>query len=144
MENQEKIYGIYPGSIADTQKIENLSEVDLYFAIDALGYHIWYCNHSMAHDRIPRIDLTEEQYALEYLVYQTRKFGIELPDAEIGKHIPRTESYSAWYEFYHNHFYKVLNQNQFEDFKQRKLNGQNVDEYMPTGNWKDSIALKRK
>ena len=37
MENQEKIYGIYPGSIADTQKIENLSEVDLYFAIDGFG-----------------------------------------------------------------------------------------------------------
>ena len=45
-----------------------------------MGAHIWRCRHDMAHGRIPEIDLTEEQYALEYMVYQTTKFGVELPD----------------------------------------------------------------
>lgn len=142
MENKKRIYGLDPGSIENLEQINNLSELDLYFAIDGLGYHIWYCNHAMAHDRIPKVDLTEEQYALEYLVYQTRKFGVELPDAKEGKHIERTQSYDAWYRFYHNHFYNFLTKKQFEEFQYRKLNGENVDEFIPQGSWKDLLVEK--
>lgn len=90
-----RIYGIDPGSIQDVEKINNLSEVDLYFMIDTMGGHIWRCKHDMAHGRIPEIDLTEEQYALEYMAYQTTKFGVELPIPEIDKHITATPSYNA-------------------------------------------------
>lgn len=142
MESKKNIYGIYPGSIENTKQIDDLSEIDLYFAIDGLGYHIWYCNHQMAHDRIPRVDLTEEQYALEYLVYQTRKFGVELPEAEEGKHIQTTESYNAWYRFYNNHFNNVLTKKQFDEFQHKKIENQNVDEFMPQGNWRDLLIEK--
>lgn len=142
MENKKRIYGLDPGSIKNKDQIDNLSEIDLYFAIDGLGYHIWYCNHAMSHDRIPKVDLTEEIYALEYLVYQTRKFGVELPDAEDGKHVARTQSYDAWYRFYYNHFNNVLTKKQFEELQYRKLNGQNIDEFLPQGNWKDLVIEK--
>ena len=79
-ENKVRIYGIDPGSIKEVEKINNLDEIDLWLTIDGLGYHIWWCNHAMSHGRIEKVDLTEEQYALEYLVYQTRKFGVELPE----------------------------------------------------------------
>ena len=139
MENKKRIYGLDPGSIENLEQINNLSELDLYFAIDGLGYHIWYCIHAMSHDRIPKVDLTEEQYALEYLVYQTRKFGVELPDAVEGKHIERTQSYDAWYRFYHNHFNNVLTKQQFEELQYKKINGENIDEFMPQGSWKDLL-----
>ena len=59
----------------------------------------------MSYDRILKVDLTEEQYAL---VYQTRKFGVELPDAEEGKRVVRIQTYDAWYRFYYNYFNNVL------------------------------------
>ncbi len=145
--NQEKedriknarIYGIDPGSIKDVEKVNNLNEVDLYFAIDAMGGHIWRCRHDMAHGRIPQIDLTEEQYALEYMVYQTTKFGVELEAPAIDKHISATPSYNAWYKFYSNHFKNVLTDEQWMAFQQAQLNGQDTTAYMPSGHWTDLL-----
>lgn len=134
-----RIYGIDPGSIKDVERINNLSEVDLYFAIDAMGGHIWRCRHDMAHGRIPEIDLTEEQYALEYMVYQTTKFGVELPAPEIDKHITATPSYNAWYKFYSSHFKDVLTDEQWNAFQQAQRNGQDTSAFMPTGHWTDLL-----
>lgn len=134
-----RIYGIDPGSIKDVERINNLSEVDLYFAIDAMGGHIWRCRHDMAHGRIPEIDLTEEQYALEYMVYQTTKFGVELPTPEIDKHITSTPSYNAWYKFYSSHFKDVLTDEQWNAFQRAQRNGQDTSAFMPTGHWTDLL-----
>ncbi len=134
-----RIYGIDPGSISDVEKINNLSEVDLYFAIDAMGGHIWRCRHDMAHGRIPKIDLTEEQYALEYMVYQTTKFGVELPAPEIGKHITATSSYKAWYKFYSSHFNDGLTDEQFNAFQQAQREGKDTSAFMPSGHWTDLL-----
>lgn len=134
-----RIYGIDPGSIQDAEKINNLSEVDLYFAIDAMGGYIWRCRHDMSHGRIPEIDLTEEQYALEYMVYQTTKFGVELPAPEIDKHVTATPSYNAWYKFYSNHFKAVLTDEQWNAFQQAQRNGQDTSAFMPSGHWTDLL-----
>lgn len=134
-----RIYGIDPGSISDVEKINNLSEIDLYFAIDAMGGHIWRCKHDIAHGRIPEIDLTEEQYALEYMVYQTTKFGVELPAPEIDKHITATPSYNAWYKFYSSHFKDVLTDEQWNAFQQAQRNGQDTSAFMPSGHWTDLL-----
>lgn len=134
-----RIYGIDPGCIQDVEAINNLSEVDLYFSIDAMGGHIWRCNHDMHHGRIPIIDLTEEQYALEYMVYQTTKFGVELPEPTIDKHISATPSYKAWYSFYSNHFKNVLTDEQWDLFKQAHKSGQDISLFMPTGHWTDLL-----
>ena len=134
-----RIYGIDPGCISDVEAINNLSEVDLYFAIDALGGHIWRCKHDMAHGRIPKFDLTEEQYALEYMVYQTTKFGVEIPEPEIDKHITRTPSYNAWFKFYSNHFKDVLTDEQWDAFQQAQEEGQDTSAFMPSGHWTDLL-----
>ena len=134
-----KIYGIYPGSIKDVETINNLNEVDLYFAIDAMGGHIWSCRHNMAHGRIPEIDLTEEQYALEYMVYQTTKFGVELPAPEIDKHINSTPSYWAWFRFYDNHFKNFLTNEQWQAFQKARSNGKDTSAFMPSGHWTDLL-----
>lgn len=134
-----RIYGIDPGCIKDVESINNLSEVDLYFAIDAMGGHIWRCQHDASHGRIPPVDLTEENYALEYMSYQTTKFGVELNEPEIDKHITPTPSYNAWYNFYNNHFKHVLTDEQFQKFLDEKRKGNDVSAYMPTGFWADSL-----
>lgn len=138
-----KIYGIYPGSIKDVSKIEALSEVDLYFLIDALGGHIWNCRHQMSHGLIPPIDLTEEQYALEYLVYMTRKFGVELEEPEYQSHVSNTPSYRAWFQFYDDHF-KSMTDEEWNEFKSLKDAGEDVSAYMPKGSWKDLLKKPEK
>ena len=139
-----RIYGIDPGSISDVEEINNLSEVDLYFAIDALGGHIWRCNHDMYHGRIPKTDLTEEQYAIEYMVYQTKKFGVELPEPEVDKHITPTPSYRAWFEFYHHHFNDVLSNEEWNAFQRAKKAGQDTSSFMPSGHWTDLLEKETK
>ncbi len=134
-----RIYGIDPGSISDVEEIKNLNEVDLYFAIDAMGAHIWRCKHDMSHGRISEIDLTEEQYALEYMVYQTTKFGVELPEPEMDKHITATPSYNAWYKFYADHFKHTLTNEQWKAFQQAEREGQDTSSFMPSGHWTDLL-----
>lgn len=134
-----RIYGIDTGSIQDVETINNLGEVDLFFQIYSLGHHIWRCNHDMAHGRIPQIDLTEEQYALEYMVYLTTKFGVELAEPEIDQHIRATESYNAWYQFYSNHFNYTLTNDEWKEFMTLKEAGEDVSAYMPKGDWRDLL-----
>lgn len=138
-ENKKRIYGIDPGSIKEIDKINSLDEIDLWMQIDALGYHIWYCNHAMAHGRIEKVDLTEENYAMAYLVYQTIKFGVELPEPEEGKYIIPTPSYYAWYSFYSNHFKRVLTDKEWEEFTYLKSKGEDISKYLPKGSWKDLL-----
>lgn len=134
-----RIYGIDPGCIKDVEMINSLSEVDLYFMIDALGERIWRCKHYMAHGRIPEIDLTEEQFALEYMIYQTTKFGVELPKPEIDKHINVTPSYRAWYKFYENHFKCTFTDEQWKEFQRAQESGQDTSAFMPSGKWTDLL-----
>ncbi len=139
-----RIYGIDPGNIKDVEAINNLSEVDLYFHINALGGHIWRCNHEMFHHRMPIVDLTEENYALEYMVYQTKKFGVELDEPAIDKHITPTPSYNAWFRFYNHHFQDVLTEEQWEAYQQAQENGQDTSEFMPSGHWSDLLKEETK
>ena len=85
------------------------------------------------------MDLEEEQYALEYLVYQTTKFGVDLPKPESGKHIIPTDSYWAWFRFYDNHFKHVLTEEQWDAFQEARSKGKDISAFMPSGNWADSL-----
>jgi len=144
MKNENRIFGLDPGAIKNPEQIDNLSEIDLYFAIEGLGLHIWCRQYEMAHNRSQNIDLTEQQFALEYLVYQTTKFGVDLPVPKKGYHIETTDSYNVWYKFYYNHFNNILSKEQFEKFQEKKLKGQNIEEFMPKGDWRDLLNEKSK
>ncbi len=134
-----RIYGIDPGYIKDVELFKNMGEIELYFNIAAIGGHIWRCRHDMSHGRIPEIDLTEEQYAFEYMVYQTTRFGVEFPEPEIDKHITATPSYNAWYTFYNTHFNHTLTEEQWNSFQKAKKEGKDVSMFMPKGNWQDTL-----
>lgn len=142
-ENKTRIYGIDPGSIKDVDDFNSLDEIDLWMNIDALGFYLWYCNHEMSDGRMDYVDLTEEQYAMEYMVYQTKKFGVELGEPEEGKHIEQSDSYMAWYQFYSNHFKNVLSKEDFNKFVLAKKNNEDITSYLPEGSWKDSMGKSK-
>lgn len=130
-EIEDKIYGIYPGSIEDVEKINNLNEIDLFLAIDSLSYSLW----KKKKDISLNIDTTEDEYALDYMIYQTTKFGVDLSIPIDGNRIFKTSSYIAWYSFYKNHFKK--NKDTWKRFLYAKKNNFDISEYLPKGNWKD-------
>ena len=122
-EQNQRIYGLDPGCIKDVSIINNLSEINLYFMINAMEQYIRRCKYDMFLDRIPKIDLTEEQYALEYMVYQTTKYGVELDDPTVNKHIIPTDSYRLWFDFYSNYFKNIFTNESFNSFWQIQNNG---------------------
>ena len=134
-----RIYGIDPGNLKDPEEIKSMSELDLYLMIESMGAFIWRCNHDMADNRMEYVDLTEYNYAQEILVYQTTRFGVELAEPEMGKHIEPTESYYAWYKFYSNHFRYTLTDEEWDAFQDARRNGEDVSQYMPAGDWRDSL-----
>lgn len=140
--NEEKIYGIYPGSLVNPGLIDNLNEIDLYLQIDAVQENI-YWKYNMGASAHIDINLTEDRYALEYLIYKTKKFGTKIPNPKKGKHIQLTEEYLMWYEYYENHFKNILSENEWNEFLRRKHNDEDVSEFLPSGNWK-GFSLKRK
>lgn len=143
MENEEKIFGIYPGIIKDTSEVDNYDEIDLYFMIDSIGGMIWRLNHDMADGRIERVDLTGYQYAIEYCLNQTRKFGVELDEPTPGKHMETTDSYRAWYSFYNNHFKNVLTDDEWDEFQRRKNCGEDYSKFLPKGDWREPLKQKK-
>ena len=85
--NQVKISGLYPGSLKEiVDYIDTLDEKELFLLLKEV--------RESKRDFLPRIvasnnSLKEiENYkeicsAEEYLIYQTRKFGVDIPDGEV-------------------------------------------------------------
>ena len=139
-----KVYGIYPGKGTDTEKIENLSEVDLYFEIEELDNFICGLKLDVDDEDTDKSYLTELEYAYDYLVYQTRKFGVDIPDAKSDERVVETDSFCAWFNFYKNHFKNELTEKEKFDFMKKKVAGEDISEYLPKGNWKDSLEEEKK
>lgn len=135
-----RIHGIYPGLETNVDYVNSLSEVDLYFAIDAVEKHIEKCQHDMAYNSKLKIDLTEQEYFLDYMIYLTTKFGVKLPAPEEGKRIQITMSYNAWFNFYANHFNNVLTEEQWWEFCAARRSGNDISSYLPKGHWTDSLG----
>ena len=105
---------------------------------------LWRLNHDMADGRIEEVDTTDIQYGLEYLVNKTRKFGVELPEPEAGKHLEPTESYLTWFKFFHDHFHYWLTDEEWKNYQKARKNKEDVSAYMPQGSWKDLLEEKKK
>ena len=138
-DNNTRIYGIYPGCIKKPEAFDTMSEVDLYILINAMSEHLWKCKLNMAHGKIPEADLTEEEYALEFMIYKTKRFGTELPDPQINKHVIPNSSYHSWFEFYNYHFKNVLTDEEWNAFLEARKNNEDISAFLPKGNWKDAL-----
>ena len=140
--SDEKIYGIYSGSLQWPEMIDKLNEVDLYLQIGALKENI-YWKYKMASAAHSELNTTEDDYALEYLIYKTKKFGTKIPEPKRGQHIRITEEYERWYEYYENHFKKNLTEEEWNEFLIKKYNNEDVSEFLPSGKWKGFTHIRK-
>jgi len=95
----------------------------------------------MADGRIKEnVSLEKEQYAIEYCVMQTRRFGVDIPDPKDGEHVERTPSYNAWFKWWDSYFQDELGREEFEEYLLLKHEGKDVSHFRPKGDWKKNIV----
>ena len=138
---EEKLWGVY-NTFDDPEMFETLDEIDIWKKIDNLGGSIFWAMHDAGKPWATNVsteDLINAQYNLEYLVYSTRRFGVEFSkEPSATEHVERSESYNAWFRFWHNHF-ESMSPEVYNQFVDDKFSGKDISKYMPSGSWKDSL-----
>ena len=142
MENmKEKVWGLY-NTFDNPESIEKLDEIDIWKKINSLGGAIFWAQHDAGKPWaavVSMAQLIEAQYNLEYLVYSTRRFGVEFSrEPSATEHVERSESYNTWFRFWHDHF-ESMSPEVYDQFVDDKCAGKDISKYMPTGSWKDSL-----
>ena len=66
---EKKVYGVYSGSIENLKEIDKLSEVELFLAISSLDNYILKYKRIQAYNMTRGLDITEDEFALEYLMH---------------------------------------------------------------------------
>ncbi len=139
-----KIYGKYKGSARYINNVEKLSEIELFFLIHHLNYYIWRCHREVYLKQMVNHDFIEDIYALEYLKYQTTRFGVKLKEPSIFNKIGSSESYESWYQFYENHFYHLLTDKDLDNLKKDFYSGKDITKYLPETTWQEQYKNKTK
>ncbi len=140
---EPKKWGLY-NTFDNPELLDTLDEIDIWKKIDNLGGAIFQANHDAADNRpwaanISMTDLMQAQYNLEFLVYYTKKFGVEFSrEPSETEHVERSASYNAWFQFWHDHF-KSMSPEVYDQFVEDKFSGKDISKYMPTGSWKDLL-----
>lgn len=141
MAEEGKKWGLY-NTFDDPSSLDALDEIDIWKKIDNLGGSIFWAIHDSGRPwaaKVSMADLIEAQYNLEYLVYYTKKFGVEFSrKPSETEHVERSESYNAWFRFWHEHFDNMTTE-VYNKFVDDKFNGKDITKYMPTKSWKDSL-----
>ena len=137
----EKQFGKYDGGILKDPSIVNTcTEQELYRMIEAFGYKIWRLNHDMADGRIKEnIDLMPYQYAIEYCVMHTTRFGVEISEPKEGEQVKATKSYWAWFKWWDNYFKNTLTDEECEEYEHKSERVEDISKFRPTGDWKDNL-----
>lgn len=142
----ERKWGIY-NTFNHPEALEDLDEIDIWKKIDNLGGSIFWAIHDRDKpwgQKISAQDLIEAQYNLEYLVFFTRKFGVEFTkEPSADEHVERSESYNTWFRFWHNHF-ESMSPEEYDQFVDDKFSGKDISKYMPSSSWKDSLESSEK
>lgn len=141
MKEEKKEFGKYDGGLlSDSSCVLTCTEQQLYFYINAFGGMIWRLKHDMAHGRIKEeIDLTPYQYAIEYCVMHTPRFGVEIEEPKEGEHVKTTKSYWAWFKWWDEYFQRTLSQEEYDDYMNKVRNGEDISQFRPKGDWHDLL-----
>ncbi len=131
-----RIPGLDPGCI-DPKSVVNISEGKLYLMISGMHTYIAELQEKMIHGLMPKRDLTEELLGAEYLIYQTRRFGVELDEPDVDKHIAPTPSYLFFMNFYAWHFEEVLSRKERYALAVAIKKGEDISAFLPSGSWLD-------
>lgn len=143
--NTEKVFGTYTGCLTaeGIGLITSGTELQLYLTIFSLGGYIWRTNHDAYHGWI---ELTKEdytsliecQYAIEFAVLQTRRFGVEIPEPKNNEHVKRTDSYNKWFRWWDDYIQQGLTDEEHKVLDSLINNNKDYSEFRPKGDWKDN------
>ena len=141
MKTEKKQFGKYDGGILDDPSfLTTCTEQELYFFINNMGGMIWRLNHDMADGRIKEnLGLTSYQYAVEYCVMHTPRFGVKIDEPKEGEHVKATDSYWAWFSWWDNYFRRTLSKEEYEDYLHKVDNKEDISQFRPTGDWRDNL-----
>lgn len=140
MEAEKKQFGKYDGGmLKDPSCVENCTEQQLYFYINTFGGMIWRLKHDMAHGRIGEVDLTPYQYAIEYCVMRTPRFGVKIEEPAEGGHVKTTDSYWAWFRWWDEYFQKTLTDKEYQEYIRKSNDGEDISQFRPKGDWRDNM-----
>jgi len=93
------IFGIYPGSIKNPDAFLTISELKLFLNIRHRDSREYFIHNSLVSQMMP----LEDAYAIEFVAYQTVRFGVQIPEPKMGERILATPSYREWfYSHYDN------------------------------------------
>ena len=145
MQSSKKIWGIF--NTLDKEKLDGLNEFDVWMKIYLLNNDI---NFALNYSKNPwNKDISvkavlEEQFNLEYLIYYTKKFGVEFEKSPTyGVHVDRTDSFNMWYNFWLDHFNSMA-YNDYKNYIKDRNTGVDISSYLPIDSWKNVSKSKEK
>jgi hypothetical protein len=137
--NNEKIFGIYPGflTVKDLIELEDFCESELFYLIDTLGKSISLAAE-IAKKKKTVIDLTEELYAIDFLITQASSFGVVVPNPTLNDRIAPTESFILWYSWWAKYYEETLTDNDRRLYDEMYAKGEDVSLlFRPSGDWEE-------
>lgn len=135
--SNSKVYGRDPGNIRDIEAVKNADEIDLFLMIYELTNDLNILKYTVP-TRISYVDMTLSTFALKYMIYQTKKFGVDLPEPKEGTQFITTESYDSWFNYYKKHIIDSYTSEEISAYKVLKKSGKDVSFFEPKGNWYDN------
>ena len=138
---EKKIWGLYCPANYNPEKVLEMTEMDVWKTIELLGAALFWERHDKNKPwrqpgRTPD-EIKDSQYALEYLVYYTRNFGVEFtrePSEE--EHVENSQSFNSWYNFWKKHFENMSKQ-EYDEFILAKTQGKDITKYLPSKTWQE-------
>lgn len=120
-----KTFGIYPGNV----DIKDIGEFELFLSIKILTdaiYTLVYSNEKLSMD-----DMLEMQYGLEYLMYKTKTYGLDVSEPCYPEHITAGPLFDEWYQYYSSYL-EQLDESKIEEINNCLKNGESVEKYAPS------------
>ena len=104
---QEKLYGQYPGSLSIhvQNKIQVMSEEEIFKLIYYIEGEVFWSQHEDRNYTNDFKELEEKTFALDFVIYSTRKFGINF-NPPSTKRLEKKEEYLNWYKKWNNRLLK--------------------------------------
>lgn len=140
--NKRKQYGKYCGPLlADVKDaIRNWPEQKLFIEIQSFVIKEDTLEGDML-EGIIKTDLdllSSYQYAIEFLVMQTSRFGVEFEEPKEGEHLKYPASYEQWFIWWSEYLDYTISSEEKDDLKSRLEKNVDVSMYRPEGDWRKS------
>ena len=138
-----RIVGLDPGDLEDTERTNNLSEIGLWLDITNRNCG-WYTRNKyrMPYEIIDKQNI-EGWYAFQYMVYQTRKFGVETLEPQINRYDITTPSFGDWCVFWKK-YYQSMTDEEHSRLRKAVKEGKDLSEFMPSEHRKNLLEGTKK